>query len=56
MKTTAGVIQAACKAGLLLRGANEYGEPEWIGTREQFTRFDRILSPLLASPIYLYKK
>lgn len=39
--TTAGEIQAACKAGLILTGIDN-GTPEWLGTTEQFVEFMKL--------------
>ena len=39
MKSYAHTIQNAGHAGLILTGTDEYGTPEWLGTRKQWDIF-----------------
>lgn len=42
MTTQAYIIQAGNRAGLILAGQDEYGEPEWMGNRTKFFYFERL--------------
>lgn len=42
--TTAGEIQAACKAGLQLVGVYEGGSPEYLGSQEQWEVYTKLIN------------
>jgi hypothetical protein len=46
MNTIAWDFQAHCRAGLLLVGQNENGEPEWEGTDQQWDSYEKIAQSL----------
>lgn len=44
MKFIAKQFLAACQAGLILAGQNEFGFPEWIGKDEEWEECHRLLN------------
>lgn len=44
MRSTAGEIQAAYEAGLILAGQDEEGRPEYMGKGSQWARFAQLLN------------
>lgn len=41
--TTVREFQAACRAGLVLDGPDEYCNPQWIGTKDKWATYNLLM-------------